>query len=181
LLDKKHDIPERRFLNIVAIESDTLFIFANIFGVTIEEILEVNPGIVDPDLIFPGQIIVIPAEPPVPPDPGLALAQYLVRPGDSLFFIALRFGLTVDLLVQENPQIVDPNLLFINQIINLLVTPPLPPDPPPGTIQVYVSVTETLITIAERTGVNVQAIIDANPQIVDPDLIFVGQIINVPY
>ncbi len=31
-----------------------------------------------------------------------------------------------------------------------------------------------------RTGVSVDAIIAANPQIVDPNIIFVGQIINVP-
>ena len=171
--------PER-MLNIVVIESDTLFHFARVFGVTVEDILAVNPGIIDPDLIFPGQIIAIPSKPPVPPRPGFARAQYLVRPGDSLFIIAGRFGLTVPLLVAENPQFADPNLIFPNQVINLVVTPPLPPEPPTGTIQIYVSVTETLISIARRTGVNVQAIIEANPQIVDPNLIFVGQIINVP-
>lgn len=172
--------PIRPTLNIVAIEGDTLFEFAAIFGITVEEILAVNPGIINPNLIFPGQIVVIPAAPPVPPDPGFARAQYLVRPTDTLFSIAQRFGLTVELLFAENLQIADPFLIFVNQVINLVVTPPLPPDPPPGTIQIYVSVTETLISIAMRTGVSVQAIIAANPQIVDPDLVFVGQIINVP-
>ncbi len=167
-------------VNIVAIPTDTIFDFAAIFNLSVAEILAVNPGIVDPNVIFPGQIITIPAPPTVPPDPGFARAQYLVRPGDTLFLIARRFGLTVPLLVAENPQIVAPDLIFVHQVINLLVTPPLPPDPPPGTIQIYVSVTETLITIAMRTGVSVEAIIAANPQIVDPNLIFVGQIINVP-
>ena len=167
-------------LNIVAIPTDTIFDFAAIFNVSIDEILSVNPGIVDPNIIFRGQIITILATPPVPPDPDFARAQYLVRPGDTLFLIAQRFGLTVSLLLAENPQIINPNLIFANQVINLLVTPPLPPDPPPGTIQIYVSVTETLRTIAIRTGVSLDAIIAANPQIVDPNFIFVGQIINVP-
>lgn len=170
----------RPVLNIVAIEGDTLFQFAVIFGVTVEEILAVNLGIINPNVILPGQIVVIPAVPPVPPDPGVARTQYLVRSTDTLFSIAQRFGLTVELLFAENLQIADPFLIFVNQVINLVVTPPLPPDPPPGTIQIYVSVTETLISIAMRTGVSVQAIIAANPQIVDPDLVFVGQIINVP-
>lgn len=170
----------RRLLNIVVRPGDTLFFFAQTFGVSVQEILAVNPGIIDPDVIFPGQIVRIPARPSVGPDPGFARAQYLVRPGDTLFGIAQMFGLTVNLLVQENPQIADPNLIFPGQVINLTVTPPLPPRPPAGTIQIYVSVGETLTSIARRTGVNVQAIIAANPQIEDPNLIFVGQIINVP-
>lgn len=169
---------EESQVNIVAIPSDTLFILAQTFGVSVAEILAVNPGIVNPDIIFPGQIITIPAAAPVPPNPGFSPAQYLVRPGDSLFLIAQRFGLTVPLLQAENPQIVDPNRIFVNQVINLVVTPPLPPEM--GTIQIYVSVGETLFTIAQRTGVSLEAIIAANPQIDDPDIIFVGQIINVP-
>lgn len=166
-------------VNIVAIPTDTLFSLARIFSVlTIEDILALNPGIVNPNVIFPGQIISIPSVAPQPPDPLPSPAQYLVRPTDTLFSIAQRFGLTVNLLLAENPQIVDPALIFANQVINLVVTPPLPPQL--GTIQIYVSVGETLLSIARRTGVSLQAIIAANPQISDPDLIFVGQIINVP-
>ena len=169
---------KKAFVNIVVIPSDTLFFFAKTFCVSVEEILAVNPGIKDPNLIFPGQIIRIPAKAPVQPKPEPSPAQYLVRPGDTLFSIARRFGLTTALLVVENPQIADPNLIFVNQVINLVVTPPPPPDL--GTARFYVSVGETLLSIARRTGVSLEAIIAANPQIEDPDLIFVGQIINVP-
>lgn len=166
-------------VNIVVIPSDSLFSLARIFSIlTIDEILALNPGIVNPNIIYPGQIITIPSVAPVPPDPAPSPAQYLVRSGDSLFRIARRFGLTVALLQAENPQIVDPNVISVNQVINLVVTPPLPP--PMDTAQFYVSVGETLLSIARRTGVSLQAIIDANPQIDDPNLIFVGQIINVP-
>ncbi len=178
--DYKKEKHKRKLLNIVVRSGDTLFFFAQTFGVSVEEILQVNPGIIDPDVIFPGQIVRIPARPLIGPDPEFARAQYLVRPSDSLFLIAQMFGLTVDLLIQENPQIVDPNLIHPGQVINLTVTPPLPPKPPKGTIQLYVSVGETLTSIAQRIGVSVQAIIAANPQIEDPNLIFVGQIINVP-
>lgn len=166
-------------VNIVAIPGDTLFSLARIFSVlTIEEILALNPGIVDPNVIFPGQIIAIPSVAPVPPDAPLSPAQYLVRPGESLFSIAQRFGLTVPLILAVNPQIVDPDIISVNQVINLPVTPPLPPLM--DTIQIYVSVGETLLSISRRTGVSLQAIIAANPQIIDPNIIFVGQIINVP-
>ncbi len=182
-MEKDKELPDKKqkkYLNIVVRPGDTLFFFAQTFGVSVQDILAVNPGIIDPDVIYPGQIVRIPARPPAGPNPGFARAQYLVRPGDTLFAIARMFGLTVDLLVGENPQIKDPNLIFAGQVINLPVTPPLPPKPPEGTIQIYVSVGETLTSIARRIGVTVEAIIAANPQIEDPDLIFVGQIINVP-
>jgi LysM repeat protein len=171
-------VHKKACVNIVVIPSDTLFFFSKTFGVSVEEILAVNPGIADPNLIFPGQIIRIPARAPVPPKPEFSQAQYLVRPGETLFSIARRFGLTTALLVVENPWIADPNLIFVNQVINLVVTPPPPPDL--RTACFYVSVGETLLSIARRTGVSLQAIINANPQIVNPNIIFVGQIINVP-
>lgn len=165
-------------VNIVALPSDSLSSLARTFGVTTRDILAVNPGIVDPNIIYAGQIITIPSAAPVPPVPAPSPAQYLVRPGDTLFSITRRFGLTVPLLLAENPQIVDPNIITPGQVINLTVTPPAPPTR--NTAQFYVSVGETLLSIARRTGVSLQAIIAANPQIVDPDRIFVGQIINVP-
>ncbi len=138
-----------------------------------------NSGIINPNVFFSGQIVTVPSAAAVSPDPGLTAAQYLVRFGDTLFSIARRFSLTVELLLAQNPQIIDPALIFVNRVINLLVTPPLPPLRR-NTIQIYVSVTENLISIARRTGISVQAIIAAKPQIVRPDIIFVGQVINVP-
>jgi len=167
-------------VNIVVRPSDTLYYYAGIFRVSVKEILDVNPGIVDPDIIYPSQIVTIPADAPVPPDPGMHKAQYLVRSGDTLFFIAQQFGISLDALISANPQINNPNLIYVTQVINLPVTPPRPPDPPPRTIQIYVSAGETIFSIARRIGVKPHDIIAANPQIRDPDIIFAGQIINVP-
>lgn len=44
-------------------KGDTLFKIAQRFGVTVEDILRANPEIKDPNLIFPGQKILIPAPP----------------------------------------------------------------------------------------------------------------------
>lgn len=48
-----------------------------------------------------------------------AIAQYIVRPGGSLFIIATWFGVTVESLLQVNPQITNPNLIYTGQIINI--------------------------------------------------------------
>ncbi|NLC51325.1 MAG: LysM peptidoglycan-binding domain-containing protein [Firmicutes bacterium] len=172
------EIPERA-LNIVVRPGDTLFQLAQVFGVTVEDILEVNPGITDPDEIQPGLIVSIHAEPPVGPDPGFAFAQHLVRSGESLFSIAQQYGISIDALIDVNPQIEDSSQVFVNQVINLPVTPPLPLGLI-GAVQVYVSAGETLTSIARRFDVNLNDLIAANPQIEDHNFIFAGQIINVP-
>ena len=51
------------------------------------------------DLIVPGQVLVVPATGGVPPATG---DTYTVRPGDTLFSIAQRFGTSVTELVRLN-------------------------------------------------------------------------------
>ncbi|MBS4024123.1 MAG: LysM peptidoglycan-binding domain-containing protein [Clostridia bacterium] len=109
--------------------------------------------------------------------------QYVVQPGDTLFLIARRFGTTVAAILAANPQITDPNRIFVGQVITIPVTPPVPtppPTPPPGVRQYVVQPGDTLFLIARRFGTTVPAILAANPQITDPNVIFPGQIINIP-
>ncbi|HEY8392460.1 MAG TPA: LysM peptidoglycan-binding domain-containing protein [Capillibacterium sp.] len=59
------------------------------------------------------------------------------------------------------------------------LTPPAPPFCPQG--QLYtVMAGDSLFLIAQRFGVSLEALIAANPQIANPDLIFPGQVICVP-
>ena len=145
---------------------DTLFFIARRFGVTVEDILAANPQIIDPDLIFPGQIIEIPIPaPPPPPDLGIT---YIVQPGDTLFNIARQFGVPLADLIAANPQIADPNLIFPGQII-IIPVEPAPPPAPPG-FNYVVQPGDTLFFIAQRFGVSLEDLIAANPQIADPKL-----------
>ncbi len=59
--------------------------------------------------------------PPPPPCPGGFI--YTVQPGDTLFFIAQRFGVSLQALLAANPQITNPNLIFPGQQICI---PPVP-------------------------------------------------------
>ncbi|MEW6080479.1 MAG: SafA/ExsA family spore coat assembly protein [Bacillota bacterium] len=114
--------------------------------------------------------------PPPPPCPEGFLVT--VRPGDTLFLIARRFGVSLNALIAANPQIANPNLIFPGQQICV----PVSPAPPacPGGFLYTVRRGDTLFTIAQRFGVSLQAIIRANPQIANPNLIFPGQVICVP-
>lgn len=40
---------------------DTLFLIARRFGLTLDAVIAANPGIRNPDLIYPGQVIAVPA------------------------------------------------------------------------------------------------------------------------
>jgi LysM repeat protein/vacuolar-type H+-ATPase subunit H len=71
---------------------DTLNQVATRFGVSGETIMR-SSGLVDPNLLLPGQVLTIPR------DSGWL---YRVQPGDTLDLIALRFSVPTDLLVAAN-------------------------------------------------------------------------------
>ena len=101
---------------------ETLYIIGQRFGISLEAILAANPQIVDPDQIFPGQIICLPTGEPQCPQGFI----YNVQPGDTLFSIAEQFGIDLQKLIDANPQIPDTDLIAVGQPICIPV--PVPPD-----------------------------------------------------
>lgn len=93
---------------------DTIAIIASRFGITVRDILDVNPSVV-PEKLHIGQVICIPPpmtlEPPCP-----SLNYYVIQAGDTLAAIARVFNTTVQRLMEANPGI-NPNALNINQVI----------------------------------------------------------------
>lgn len=93
---------------------DTLSGIAEQFGVSLQDLIAVN-GITEPDLIFPGMILDLPAA----PAPAPALPPYCtVDPDDTLGGIAQQFGVSLQYIIDRNPGI-DPDLIFPGQRINL--------------------------------------------------------------
>ncbi|MGI6574618.1 MAG: LysM peptidoglycan-binding domain-containing protein [bacterium] len=154
---------------------ETLWILSHRFGISINTILRANPQIIDPNLIYTGQIICIPFPPAPRPCSGFL---YTIQPGDSLYFIAQRFGISLRALMRANPQIINPHIIYPGQVICIPV--PSPPTVCRGFLY-EVETGDTIARIARRFGVRHQAILDANPQIVDPNLIFPGQMICIPF
>jgi tyrosinase len=156
---------------------DTLAAVAGRFGVSQEALLAANLQITDPNLIFPGQFITIPAGPTPPPIPPPGFT-YVVQTGDTLFVIARRFGVNLSDLIAANADITDPNRLSPGQLIRI-PTGTLPP-PPPGGSTYVVQPGDTLLAIARRFGISRDDLLAANPQIATPNLIFPGQLIIIP-
>ena len=88
---------------------DTLYSIAKRYGTTVPAIARRN-GISNVDLILDGAVLQIPEGRP---------ARYTVKAADTASGIAHRFGLGLAELLAANPQITDPNLIMVGQVITL--------------------------------------------------------------
>lgn len=107
--------------------------------------------------------------------------SYTVRAGDTLASIARQFSVSIQQIVQAN-NIVNPNLIYPNQVLIIPTTGEPAPTAAPSsghTIIHVVSVGETIYRIALRYGVTIQAIAQANG-IANPNVIYVGQRLLIP-
>jgi spore coat assembly protein SafA len=98
---------------------DTLKRIAQKCGVSLNALLNANPAITNPNLIYRGQHIIIPGS-------SSDTVEYTVKPGDTLQSIANRYGVTIGLLLLKNPQITDPSQLTPRQVITIPVVPVIP-------------------------------------------------------
>lgn len=99
---------------------DTLSEIAEIYGVSLKTLARYN-GIADPNAIYIGEDIAIPSEGGVQLSyasaPAVTSATYTVGAGDSLWDIASNIGTTVEQLLSANPQIGDPGLIRIGDVV----------------------------------------------------------------
>jgi LysM repeat protein len=97
-------------------KGDTLSTIAQRFGVSLADLQQLNK-ITNPDQITIGQKLQIPASrsPTAVPVKG---KTYVVQQGDTLFKIALRFGVTVAALQSAN-NISDPNKVYPGQVLKI--------------------------------------------------------------
>lgn len=158
---------------------DTMFQIAKRFNVSLQNLISANPQIANPNVIYPGQMICIPGggTNPGPQCPGGRI--YRVVAGDTMYAIANRNGVTLNALIQANPQITDPNVIFPGQEICIPSAGGGGVSCSNGVLYTVMS-GDTLFEIARRNNLPLSALIAANPQITDPDRIFPGQVICIP-
>lgn len=104
----------------VAKEGDTVKSIAKLYNTWVEKIQKANPEIVESSRIKPGQIIRI------PPFDGSDLCalqadkeKHTFRIGDNLFRIGIWNGLSVDDILEANPDIIFSDRIFLRQIIRI--------------------------------------------------------------
>lgn len=150
------------------------------------------------NVLVAGHTILIPAGP----------HSHIAHAGETLRSIAALHVIPLQTLLTNNPGVTNPDLIFVGQPIFIPIQynaapvalhPDAPPasTPAPGTpvpatptatpipgsenwIKVTVRSGESLVTYVSRYGVSGGLIRQANPQLRDPNLIFPGDIINIP-
>jgi len=182
----------------IVMPGDTLTSIAGRFHTTVSALLAINPQIINPDVIFPGQIITVSIEGPTPPTPVCPLLQLGSRGNDVVrlqtllrvagFHPGLADGIfgarTQRALIAFQRSIRE--IEVITGVADFETWTALGaeciPGPvvPPGVVKYIVRPGESLYIIAARFNVTVQEILQANPQITNPARIFAGQEINVP-
>lgn len=97
-------------------KGDYLNSIAKKCGTTASAILAVNPGIKNWNIIFPGQVLKLPAgtQPSV-----VAGSVYIVKPGDTLSGIAALFKVSLSSILKANPSITNANRIEKGQQIKL--------------------------------------------------------------
>lgn len=153
---------------------DTLQNIAARYGTTWQAIAQLN-NIPNPNLIYVGQVLLIPVGyvPPAPPPPPTgATTFYHVVARDTLQIIAGWYGTTWQTLASLNG-LANPNLIFVGQTLAIPVAPS-------RTANYTVRSGDILSTIAWRFSSTVSAITARNG-IANPNLIFTGQFLAVPY
>ena len=81
-------------LTYTVVPGDNLYTISHNYNSTVENVLKFN-NIPNPNIIYPEQRIIIPLSPP-------EAIIYTVKPGDSLYRIAMRYGTMVNNLIMYN-------------------------------------------------------------------------------
>jgi LysM repeat protein len=102
--------------------------------------------------------------------------------GDTLTRIAARCETTVEALLEANPEIENRNLIYVGQVIDIPDDgePEPAPTPAPTPATYVVEPGDTLTRIADRYNTTVEALLTANPEIGNRNLIYAGQVIEIP-
>jgi len=109
---------------------------------------------------------------------------HTVRYGEYLSNIAVYYGVTVQAILQANPHIYNPNLIYAGMVLYIPSGYYYPPVPPYGTggycrYQHYVSYGENLSSISAWYGVSPWAVAQAN-NIYNLNYIYAGMYLCIP-
>jgi polysaccharide deacetylase family sporulation protein PdaB len=155
---------------------DTLYSIARLYGSTIQAIVDAN-NILNPNLIYPGSVILIPVEEEYLETPPGSLI-YTVQPGDTLYIISLLLKVSIQRILELN-DIPDPSLIYPGMKIILPLEAINPFQPiVPGIIRYTVLPGDTIYKVAARFGTTTQSIINANPGL-DPQRLIPGTVITI--
>ena len=99
---------------------ESLYAIANKYGVSLDELIEMNPEIDNPDVVDVGMKVKVPGGPmktggpEKQADAGL-LHEHVVKQGDSLWKLSKAWGVPLNDVIKANPQLKNPNALLTGE------------------------------------------------------------------
>ncbi len=160
--------PSAGIIAYQVVKGDTLWGIARRYHTTVAAIVQEN-GIANPSLIYPGETLCITVHDDAPSAD--SHTYYTVRPGDTLTYIANRFGTNVQQLAAANG-IANPNLIYPGQRLRI-------PTSGPAARTYTVRPGDTLWDIAQRYNTTVSRLASIN-NIPNPNLIYPGETLRLP-
>ncbi|WNS43608.1 LysM peptidoglycan-binding domain-containing protein [Paenibacillus sp. MMS20-IR301] len=105
---------------------------------------------------------------------------HIVKQGDSLFALSQKYGVPLQKIIEANPQISNPDVLAVGDKVKI----PAAPVPVPDNNNIYYKHTvkqgDTLWKLSKAWGITLKDMIDANPQLKNPNALMIGEVVNIP-
>ena len=153
---------------------DTLSYFAYMYNTSVSILSSIN-NISNPNLIYVGQVLKIPLQ----SISNISVEKtnfYIVKKGDTLSYIALKFYTTVNKIISLN-NISNPNIIYVGQRLQI-------PNNSNSLLNINNNTTyvikygDTLTSIANKYNTTITSLVRLN-NIQNPDLIYAGERIIV--
>lgn len=99
--------------------------------------------------------------------------------GDTLYLLSQKYNVALDTLIAANPQIADPDKLDIGMKVKIPAQPVTPK--PEGVLHSHKVVQgDSLWKLSQAWGVPLKDMINANPQLKNPNALLVGETVYIP-
>ena len=157
-------------------KGESVYVISKIYGVSMDAIFKLNPG--SEDIIYAGRTLRIP-KPNNTKATSISdtqITNYEVKRGETKSGLARRFGVSIAMLEQQNPQIV--RMLQAGHVINMDKTI-AEEERQAKKGEHYVVKGETLWGIAKRNGISVQLLTAANANSLS-EFLQIGQTLTIP-
>lgn len=140
---------------------ETFYSIATKYGTTPKALINNNPFVSNPNVLFRNQVLIIPNTDQE--------NIYYVKQGDSLYKISQKLGVSMEALAEAN-KLNNWNSLYVGQSLSV---------PSNITNNYSVKQGDTLYTISQKLGVSVNALAQEN-KLTNVNYLYVGQVLRLP-
>ncbi|RCX19884.1 morphogenetic protein associated with SpoVID [Fontibacillus phaseoli] len=105
---------------------------------------------------------------------------HIVKKGESLFGLSKKYNVSLQKLIEANPQIVNPDQLNVGDKVKIPAAAVLVDGDGGNVYKHVVKQGDSLWKLAKAWGLPMQSLVQANPQLGDPNALKVGEVVNIP-